>query len=413
VRDFGERGLESGKLMIPLGTAVDDLAGQVYVVDRSRFRLICFTPTGEYLWEVPVLNPLDVSVGASGDVFVFTFGPVVQFSPQGELIREVGTRGFAEGQFDFPRASVAVGDDTLIVADSNNARLQRVQIAGELTATAEWVLGEPPRVQDDPTTRFGVPSGVATDERGRIIVVDGFRHILEMIDPETRETLTDFGGEREGSAAGLFSLPTQITRMYGDTYAIADTFNDRIQIVRLIAPADRNVFTLYPWLKWLGLLPLLLLALLFGRKRVFVTEESFARAVTEGRARLLIGAFRKLHVLAPVAEAYADLVESEIRLGDYLVVVEPDMRADGDASGDAEQVLADAARPTTLQRVLLSRHRVVCVGQEQCERFEQHGRKTVSYDELIEEYVLAGDSERTSVSDGAQVAAAEDEDRTD
>jgi hypothetical protein len=336
-----------------------------------------------------------VTVGPDGDVYVLTFGPIVHLTNQGELVKEVGTRGFAEGQFDFPRAAVAVGVNRLVVADTNNTRLQQVEVSGELTATVEWVLGEPPRVQDDPGTRFRVPSGVTLDERGRVVVLDGFRHVIEMIDPETLETISDFGGEREGSGDGRFGLPTGITRLYGDTYAITDTYNDRVQIVRLIAPEDMGPLALYPWLKWLLPLLLLPLAFLFGRKRAFATEETLARAVAEGKARLVLGVYRTLYVLPEVADGYADVIEGDVRLGDYLV---PVVIQTGDAAEaperplTAEERLAEAARPSTVQKLMLARHRVLCADETQYARIEELGRKPASYDELVAEYALADES---------------------
>jgi hypothetical protein len=402
VQHFGERGLQPGNLMIPLGVATDPLSGHIYVVDRSRFRLVCYDTAGEYLWEVTLLNPLNVTVGPDGDVYVLTFGPIVHLTNQGELVEEVGTRGFAEGQFDFPRAAAAVGVNRLVIADTNNTRLQQVEVSGELTATVEWVLGEPPLVQDDPGTRFRVPSGVTLDERGRVVVLDGFRHVIEMIDPETLETFSDFGGEREGSGDGRFGLPTGITRLYGDTYAITDTYNDRVQIVRLIAPEDMGPLALYPWLKWLLLLLLLPLAFLFGRKRAFATEETLARAVAEGKARVVLGVYRKLYVLPEVADGYADVTEGDVRLGDYLVPVVVEIGDAGEADErplTAEERLAEAARPSTVQRLMLARHRVVCVDEAQYTRIEGLGRKPVSYDELVAEYALADETGRENVAE--------------
>ncbi len=397
VSHFGERGLAVGNMMVPLGTAVDSLAGHVYVVDRSRFRLICFSTQGEYLWEVTLLNPLNVVVGPDGDVYVLTFGPIVHLTAQGELVQEVGSRGFSEGQFDFPRGAVALADDELIIADTNNTRLQRVKLSGELTATVEWVEGTPPRFQDDPNTRFGLPTGVAVDGRGRIVVMDGFRHTLEMLDPETREVLTDFGGEREGNSAGMFNLPTGIVRLYGDTYAVTDTFNDRVQIIRLIAPGDRNPLTLYPWLKWLLPLLLLPLLLLFGRKRIFVTEETLERALDEGKARLVIGVYRKLHALPEVVDRFADTMEVDVRMGDFLVPVQIAEETSGDVEPDAaapettsaEEMLARAAERSRIERLLLRRHLIVCADPAQCTRVEELKGKPVSYEELLEEYAIA------------------------
>ena len=118
ISDFGEHGTAPGEMLSPLGIAADSLSNHLYVTDRARLRLICYDLEGEFLWETPVLSPLAPAVGPDGTVYVGTFGPIVQMSPQGEFEGEVGTRGLSEGQFDFPR-SLAVDDDGFVyVADT-------------------------------------------------------------------------------------------------------------------------------------------------------------------------------------------------------------------------------------------------------------------------------------------------------
>ena len=90
VQAWGERGLEAGQMMVPLGVAVDRAADRVYVTDRSRLRLICFDRTGALRWEVPVLNPLMPTV-TPGGIVVTTFGPVVLFDAEGLLLGEFAT----------------------------------------------------------------------------------------------------------------------------------------------------------------------------------------------------------------------------------------------------------------------------------------------------------------------------------
>lgn len=92
VRHWGERGLEQGQMMVPLGVAVDRAGDRVYVTDRSRLRLLCYDLEGTYRWEVPVLNPLTPSVTDEG-VAVTTFGPLVLFNAEGGVLGEYGSRG--------------------------------------------------------------------------------------------------------------------------------------------------------------------------------------------------------------------------------------------------------------------------------------------------------------------------------
>jgi DNA-binding beta-propeller fold protein YncE len=387
IGSWGDRGVQPGQMLTPVGVAADSLANHVYVADRARLRMIAYNTDGEFLWEIPVLSPLAPDVGPEGDLYVGTFGPIASMTAEGEFIDEVGTRGFAEGQFDFPRAIAVTEEGTVYVADTNNARVQYVEMSGDATASVIWSVGEPPRFQDDPDTAFGVPSGITLDDRGRVVVLDGFRHTIQVLDPDTGEVVHDFG-ERAGPIDGTFNLPTGIVHLYDDYFAITDTFNDRVQIVRLITPDEDTIFNRYPQLWWL--LPLLLLLLLLpflGRKRIFASEETLTRAVAEGNARLLLAVYKKLHVLPETAAAFADVREGDVTVGEYLVPVEP---RDADTE-DAEARLASAARRSAFQKLLLARHRIVCADEAQCERLIGLGAKAISFDEVLDEYSLEGD----------------------
>ncbi len=286
ITHWGERGA-AGQMLSPLNLAADSLADHVYVADRSRLRIICYTTDGEYLWETPMLSPLAPAVDPDGQLAVASFGPMVEMSAEGEVLAQHGSRGTAPGQFDFPR-SVDVDDEgNVYVADTNNTRVQRVQLSGDITATVDWVVGEPPRFQDDPETRFIVPSGITVDDNGRAVVLDGFSHSITLLDKETGEEIHEFA-ERQGPTDGGFQLPTAIALISGDYFVVTDTFNDRVQIIRLLAPDENNVLARNPWLLWL--LPLLLLPLLFFmfKKRYFASEELLSKAVEDGNVRLVL-----------------------------------------------------------------------------------------------------------------------------
>lgn len=394
VRVWGERGTDPGQLMAPLSVAVDPLAQHVYVVDRSRLRLIAYDLEGEYLWEIPMLSPLGVALHPDG-ILVTSFGPLTVLDPEGQLISESGTRGSATGQYDYPRAAVGLGSGEAIVADTNNSRVQRVQMSGEVTSSVVWVVGEPPRYQDDPETSFGVPSGITQDDRGRIYVLDGFRHNITVMDPDTGETLHTFA-ELAGQSDGFFNLPTSIAYLGGDRFAVTDTYNDRVQIIRLLLPGENTVIARNPWIQWLALLPLLLLLLLFGRKRTFATEELLQRAVDGGNARLFLAVFKRIHVLPAVYERFAGLTEDGVRIGDYL---EPT----GDAEATGETALVDVARPAGIRRLLFSRHTVLCVDAAQAARVMDLGvKRAVAYDEVVADYRIKGADEAEEPPSGIE-----------
>ncbi|MCG2808024.1 MAG: NHL repeat-containing protein [Coriobacteriia bacterium] len=384
VRHWGERGTNPGNLLAPTSVAVYRLANHVYVIDRSRLKLIAYATDGTYLWEVPVLNPVSVAVDPDGQVAVATFGPIATFTSEGEILGQAGSRGPDAGQFDYPRQVAFDADGVAYVADANNARVQAVRLEGDVTATVLWVAGTRPLNAEDIAGRFGLPTGVAVTRDGRPVVLDSFRHTISLLDPKDGELVNDFGGERRGAADGLLELPTNIAHLSGDLFAISDTGNDRIQIVRLVAPEDQQIWNLYPMLRWLGLLPLLLLASVFGRKRRFVTDAALKRAIDEGNARLLLSATKRPFALPDTIERYGQAVEADVMIGEHL-------RAAAGAAGPietADERLAQAAQLSVVQRMLIRRHIVVCADAEQCASLEREGFKTLEYERIVENYSL-------------------------
>ncbi len=383
VTSWGKRGSAPGELMSPIAVAADRLARQVYVLDRSRLRMIAYDLQGKYLWEVPILNPVSLTVAPNGEVIVATYGPIARFSSEGELLGQVGDRGKSSGQFDYPRAIVSDKSGSVFIADTNNNRVVRAKLTGEATASVTWVLGRPPAGQDDPTVRFGLPSGIALDRAGRVIVLDSFNHTIEMLNAESSESLSTFGGERRGPADGEFNLPTQIVGLGGDLFAVADTYNDRLQIIRLIAPGERLPWRVYPWVKWLLLLPLLLLLFVLGRKRFYLTDDVLKLAVEEGNARLLIGAVRSPKALTEMVESLSDTTEEGVAIAEYLTGV----------SGEGDTAIArllDAAQRSNFEKLLIRRHVVVCADDGECSEAKDAGFRTLSYDEIKAEFSLRG-----------------------
>lgn len=383
VTSWGKRGSAPGELLSPIAVAADRLARHVYVIDRSRLRLIAFDLEGTYLWELPMLNPLAVTVAPNGEVLVATFGPIARFSSEGQLLGQVGDRGSASGQFDYPRALVSDSSGSVFIADTNNNRVVRAKLTGDATASVTWVLGQAPTGQDDPNVRFGLPSGIALDEKGRVVVLDSFNHTFELLDPGSSKSMTDFGGERRGSTDGEFNLPTQVVSLGGDLFAVSDTYNDRIQIIRLLAPGERQPWRVNPWVKWALLLPLLLLIPLFGRKRHYLTDDVVTTAVQDGNARLLIGAVRSPRVLVETAERLGNAAEEGTLLREYLVTVS--------GTGDTpDERLLTSARRTLLEKLLLRRHVIVCADDEECAKATGSGFGTLTYAQVKAEFSLKG-----------------------
>ena len=92
-------------------------------------------------------------------------------------------------------------------------------------------LGDPGGTPE-PAAPFDLPQDIVFDGAGRLVVVDAFKFKLIVVSPDDGAVLASYGesGERDG----FFFYPTGIDYdPVRDWFAVADTRNDRVQIVRL------------------------------------------------------------------------------------------------------------------------------------------------------------------------------------
>ena len=257
--------------------------GNLFVTDYGG-QIVEFTPKGEYVdsWKVETPQGVDVrdgkiAVSASDGIAVFT-------EDNSEVIVQVGgVRGWLEDQFDLPHDIITAEDGTMYVTDTQNRRVKALNANGRNI----WSLGEAPDrsqagVADVRTpeskvasSTFLLPAGIAIDGRGRLAVVDPFRFNVTFVDPKTKQIARESAGEgkrgkraiygEQGEGDGFFGYPSAIaydkTR---DWFAVADTANNRVQIIRLPETGGSVIASLVGGFRWpmcIFCLPLLLLLL--------------------------------------------------------------------------------------------------------------------------------------------------------
>lgn len=236
---------------------------EIYVCDFAHDRIAVFSADNDFLreWEVP--QPMEVYV--RGDrVFVGSRFGVALYDTEGTIINVWGSGGKEPEQFDVVRG-VAIGEDgTLYTSDTQNKRVKAYDEQGTLL----WVYPETSAESGDAaetssTSPFQIPTGMTFDSAGRLMLVDPFEFAIMSIDPASGEVLERWGdfGEKDGMFAYPTSLDYDPDR---DWYVIADTANDRVQIVRIDGSGGSVIDGVRrglvgPW--WVCLVPLLLLLL--------------------------------------------------------------------------------------------------------------------------------------------------------
>ncbi|MDZ4655852.1 MAG: NHL repeat-containing protein [Coriobacteriia bacterium] len=264
---------------MPKGIAVS-ADGEIYVCGSNANRLFVVNATGELLRSWEVEQPLDCWI-AGDRVYVTGAIGVSVFTTQGEFIGMWGGRGKGPAQLDLPQGVVVGEDGTVYISDTLNARVKAFTSEGEFIGmTASGITGGGDQEADSSSseeevgTGLQIPTDICIDGNGRLVLVDPFGFNMVVIDTESADIIGRYGDF--GDADGLFAYPTGISYDSDrDWFAVADTANKRVQIVRIpgsgsagIMPAVRRAFVGPVWIAVpLGLLLSVGLVTVLSRKR--------------------------------------------------------------------------------------------------------------------------------------------------
>ena len=238
----GAGGRGKGQFVRPESLSIAD-NGDVYIADSWAKKIIVFDSHGAYLREWPVDSMARGVFVTGGRVYVLDVGHIIVFSTAGKRIASFGTRGTKPGQIDAYQGIVARNGRTFI-ADSYNKRLQSFTESGSVL----WAVPRRSATRSGPDTRtasgdgsgsgaladhaWDLPQDLVFDGRGRLIVVDAFAFEIAAVDPATGKVLASYG--EFGREDGQFFYPTSIAYdARRDWFAVADTQNNRVQIVRI------------------------------------------------------------------------------------------------------------------------------------------------------------------------------------
>lgn len=121
-------GSEPGQCSNPVGVAVDESNGDVFVADRGNHRINVFSSSGAFLKEFgasELTNPGQIAM--DGDpasssfrsLYVVDGFRIVKFDHEGNKLLEFGSEGEGDGQFKLPNPGIAVGPGgTVYVLDN-------------------------------------------------------------------------------------------------------------------------------------------------------------------------------------------------------------------------------------------------------------------------------------------------------
>jgi hypothetical protein len=250
----GAGGTGTGQFIRPESIDIDE-SGDVYIADSWANKIIVFDAQGRFVREWPV-EVQARGVGVAGDrVYVLDVGRILVFDKQGAKLSAFGSRGPAPGQIDAYQG-ITANEGVIFITDPFNKRLQAFDESGTVlwtvpggSASREGPSRDATRTDSSaseavPNHRWDLPQDLVFDRSGRLIVVDAFQFEIAAVDPRTGKVQAKYGeyGRREGQ----FFYPTSIDYDPSrDWFAIADSNNNRVQIVRIPGSANPGAAALW------------------------------------------------------------------------------------------------------------------------------------------------------------------------
>jgi DNA-binding beta-propeller fold protein YncE len=235
----GPLAVGDGQLNEPWGVAVDQ-TGAIFVADTWNGRIQVFGRNGQFLRKWGAFNttngelgdayslfgPRGLAVDQAGNLLVADTGNkrIIQFSPDGALVAQIGGGGVIGGRFEEPvGVAVSPADGSMVVADTWNRRIQKFTAQLEFTvemAVPSW----------DDRSIFMKPY-VAVAPNGDIYASDPqfYRVFIYNGAGELKANFGNFGSE-----LNRFGLPNGLAvDQAANTLLVADAANNRIMVFPL------------------------------------------------------------------------------------------------------------------------------------------------------------------------------------
>ncbi len=202
------------------------LDGTLYVVDKAGV-IRALDPAGRVLrrWQMPAIDagkPTGLGIGPDGHIYAADthYARIVVFSPDGRLLRTIGSKGDGPGQFRLPTDVAFDADGFIYVSEyGGHDRISKF--------TPDWRF----------VTDFGTPeAGEAALARPQCIVIsrvdqtlwvaDACNHRIVHFDRDGR-FLGAFG--RQGNGPGELQFPYGLAELSDGTLVVCEYGNNRVQ----------------------------------------------------------------------------------------------------------------------------------------------------------------------------------------
>jgi sugar lactone lactonase YvrE len=258
----------------PTAVAVDP-SGLVYIADQVRSVVWVVSRGNQVVRSIYVPKPSAVAVSSDRLVVGSASGFVIM-SPAGAVIKVLGTQGQGINQFQGVDGLAIGKDGTIYAVDQYNNRVSAYDRNGK----RKWIIttGNPGNQKSIGSSIVAttsaapadmeIPGGITIDGAGRLVIADPFGFDLTILNAKNGKFIAKYGAP--GTIDGEFVYPSSIAYdPLHDWFAVADTQNARVQIIRLpdsggSAAASVSATLSGPWRACIIPLLLILLAIVVG-----------------------------------------------------------------------------------------------------------------------------------------------------
>jgi len=239
-KTFTKIGAEE-KLERPVGLALDGQE-QLYVVEQEKKGISVFDRQGKkvrFITDPSIERPTGIAIDRQrGRIYLSdtshtksTDHNVKEFDLQGRLIKTIGRKGEAPGEFLFPTYLTVDAQGNLYVTDTLNSRVQMFDPDGKYLKSfgkrgSAWGM-------------FDKPKGVALDSFGNVYVVDSGWSNVQIFN-DKGQVLLFFGGR--GPIPGMLKNPTAIAIDKNNRIYVADYLNHRLEVYQLVNTTAADSF---------------------------------------------------------------------------------------------------------------------------------------------------------------------------
>lgn len=224
----------------PTGVAVSDTRNEVYVCDTGNNRILVYDGNGQYLTQFGSLGSEALQFSAPSAIFVDVTGYLLIADTNNNRVQVVWWNGeqwewlyyLANGQVSAPTGIVSSGG-WVYISDTGNSRIRVYSGGGSLVRDiGSYGSGD--------GQLFG-PAGLALSASGELIVADRLNSRVQWFNTITGAPIRQFG--KRGSGPGELWLPSDVEVLSAEEIAITDTKNGRIGRARLDITAPSTVAT--------------------------------------------------------------------------------------------------------------------------------------------------------------------------